>query len=90
MDYLEEEISKRVANNEERSICLLNLTPEIIDRLFNAYQTDLSRKVDFVNEFERLKIRWALVDDKSEITRHSLHATNRDLYSDSCHTTLYS
>jgi len=32
---------------------LLNLTPGINDRLFNAYQTDLQRKVDFVDEVER-------------------------------------
>ena len=50
---------------------LLNLTPEIVDRLFNAYQTDLLRKVDFVDEVGRWKIRWALVDDKPETTRHS-------------------
>ena len=37
---------------------LLNLTPEIVDRLFNAlYQTDLQREVDFVGVFERWKIR---------------------------------
>ena len=45
---------------------LLNLTAEIIDRLFTAYQTDLPRKVDFVDEVGRWKIRWALVDDKPE------------------------
>jgi len=39
--------------------------------LFNAYQTDLTKKVDFVDEVERWKIRWALVDDKPESTRHS-------------------
>jgi hypothetical protein len=49
----------------------LNLTPEIVDRLLNAYQRDLPRKVDFVDEVERWKIRWALVDDKPESTRHS-------------------
>jgi len=27
----------------------LNITHEIVDRLFNAYQTDLPRKVDFVS-----------------------------------------
>ena len=27
---------------------LLDITPEIIDRLFNAYQTDLPRKVNYV------------------------------------------
>jgi hypothetical protein len=43
---------------------LLNLTPEIVDRLLNVYQRDLPRKVDFVDEVERWKIRWALVDDK--------------------------
>ena len=50
---------------------LLNTTPEIVDRLCNAYQRDLPRKVDFVYEVERWKIRWALVDDKPESTRHS-------------------
>jgi hypothetical protein len=34
----------------------------------------------FVNEVERWKIRWALVDDKPERLLHTLHATNRDLY----------
>jgi hypothetical protein len=57
---------------------LLNLTPEIVDRLLNAYQRDLPRKVDFVDEVERWKIRWALVDNKPD----TLHATNRDLYPD--------
>ena len=45
---------------------LINLTPEIADRLFNAYQRDLPRKVDFVDGVERWKIMWALVDDKPE------------------------
>jgi hypothetical protein len=49
----------------------LNLTPEIVDRLFNAYQTDLPRKLYFVDEVELWKIRWVLVDDKPETTRHS-------------------
>jgi hypothetical protein len=39
---------------------LLNLPPEIDDRLFNAYPRDLPRKIDFVDEVERWKIRWAL------------------------------
>ena len=34
---------------------LLNLTPEIVDRLFN--KTDLPRKVGFVDEAECWKIR---------------------------------
>jgi len=58
----------------------LNITPEIVDRLFNADQRDLPRKVDFVNEVERWKIRFALVDDKPERLLDTLHATNRDLY----------
>ena len=49
----------------------LNLTPKIIDRLFNTYQTDLPRKVDVVDEVGRWKIRWALVDDEPETTPHS-------------------
>ena len=46
------EISKQVVSNEERFLCasylnpasLLNITPEIVDRLCNAYQRDLPRK----------------------------------------------
>ena len=77
LDHLVEEISKRVVSKEDRfgvgvgdgaynlnPTSLLNLTPEIIDRLFNVYQRYLPRKVDFVDEVERWKIRWALVDDK--------------------------
>jgi len=64
LDHLVEKKSKRVVSNEGRFLAsylnpssLLNLTPEILDRLFNAYQTDLPRKVDFVDGFERWKIR---------------------------------
>ena len=31
----------------------LNITHEIADRLFNAYQTDLPRKIDFVGKAGR-------------------------------------
>ena len=62
----EEEISNRVISNEKRfffffffflasylnSAGLPNLTSEIVDRLFNAYQRDLPRKLDFVDEVE--------------------------------------
>jgi hypothetical protein len=37
--------------------------------LYNAYQTDIPSKVDFVDKVGRWKIRWALVDDKPETTR---------------------
>jgi hypothetical protein len=36
----------------------------------------------FVDEVERWKIRWALVDDKPERLLDTPHATNRDLYPD--------
>ena len=35
----------------------LSITHKIVDRLFNAYQTDLPRKVDFVDEVECWKSR---------------------------------
>ena len=62
LDHLVKEISKRIVSNEERFFLasyenpasLLNLTPDIIDRLFNAYQTDFQRKVDVVDEVKRL------------------------------------
>ena len=58
LDHLVEEISKRVVSNGERFlVSSLNLTLEIVDRLFNAYQTDLPRKVDFVGGIERCKSR---------------------------------
>ena len=34
----------------------------------------------YVDEVERWKIRWALVDDKPDRLLDILHATNRDLY----------
>ena len=64
LDHLVEKIPKRVVSNKGSFLTfylnpasLLNLTPEIVDRLFNAYQTDLRRKIDFVDGFERRKIR---------------------------------
>jgi hypothetical protein len=95
LDHFVEEISKGVVINEERDFfygvggrgasynnpaSLLNLTPVIVDRLFNAYQRDLPRKADFVDEVESWKIRWVLVDDKPERLLDTLHATNPDLY----------
>jgi len=59
---------------------LLNITPEIVDRLCNAYRRDLPRKVDFVYEIERWKIGWALVDLLIRQRDYTLHATNRDFY----------
>ena len=59
---------------------LLNLTPEIVDRLFNAYQRDLPMNIHFVDEVERWQMSWAFVDDKPERLLDILHATNRDLY----------
>jgi hypothetical protein len=35
-----------------------------------------------MDEVERWKIRWALVDEKPERLLDTLHATNRDLYPD--------
>jgi hypothetical protein len=43
---------------------LINLKPETVDKLVNAYQRDLPRKVEFVDEVERWNIRWVLADDK--------------------------
>ena len=70
LDHLMEEISERVVSNEGHLFflasylnptSLLNVTPEIVDTLFNFYMTDLPRKVDFVDEVKHWKIRWALV-----------------------------
>jgi hypothetical protein len=62
-----------------------NLTPEIVDRLFNTYQRDLPRQVDYMDEVGRWKIRWDLVDLKLERLLDTLHATNRDLYPANIH-----
>jgi hypothetical protein len=48
--------------------------------LFNAYQTDLPRRVDFVDEVERWKFRWNVVNDRPERRLDTLHTTSRDLY----------
>ena len=59
LDHLVEQISKRIVSNEERFFGIfskpsksqipVHLTPEINDRLFNVYQKDFPRKVDFVD-----------------------------------------
>ena len=59
---------------------LLSLTPEIVDILFNAYQRDSPRKVDCVDEVERWKIRWDLVDDKPVRLLDTLNATGTSLF----------
>jgi hypothetical protein len=60
-----------------------NLTPQIVDRLFNTYQRDLPRQVDYMDEVERWKIRWAFVDEKPERLLDTLHATYTRLYTPS-------
>ena len=62
-----------------------NLTSQIVDRLFNTYQRDLPRQVDYMDEVGRWKIRWDLVDLKLERLLDTLHATNRDLYPANIH-----
>jgi hypothetical protein len=55
MDHLVEEISKQgafILASYLNPASLLTLTPEIVDRLFYVYQTDLPRKVDSVDEVE--------------------------------------
>jgi hypothetical protein len=47
---------------------LLNLTPEIDDRRFNAYQRDLPKKVHFVDVVERWKIRF-VADDTDIVSK---------------------
>ena len=39
-----------------------------------------NKKVDFVVEVEHWKIRWALVDEKTDRLLDTLHASNHDLY----------
>jgi hypothetical protein len=51
---------------------LLNLQPEIVDWLLNAYPTDLPRTIYSVDEIER----WALEDIKPKRLLDTLHATN--------------
>ena len=63
LDNLLKEISKRIVNNEERvslvgggvfttTLQVLSTLYLKVDRLFNAYQRDLPRNVDFVDEVE--------------------------------------
>jgi hypothetical protein len=55
LDHLVEEISKEwafILASYLNPASLLTLTPEIVDRLFYVYQTDLPRKVDSVDEVE--------------------------------------
>jgi len=41
---------------------------------------DEVERVHFVDEVERWKIRWTLVDDKTDRLLNALHAENRVLY----------
>ena len=63
---------------------LLNLTHETVDRLFNAYQIYLPRKVDFVDEDECWKLRWTLVDEKSERLLDTLYMQQIATYTRLC------
>jgi hypothetical protein len=41
-------------------------TPDIVDRVFAAYATDLGRIDEFIDEIDRWKIRWQQNIDKPE------------------------
>jgi hypothetical protein len=45
------------------------LTPDIVDRVFPAYATDLGRIDEFIDEIDRWKIRWQQNIDKPERLR---------------------
>jgi hypothetical protein len=66
----------------QRHPTLLHLERDIISPTISRSVRQIyhRRKVDFVDEVERWKIRWALVDTKSERLPDTLHAKTRDLY----------
>ena len=87
LDHLVSEISNRVISNEERFLASYlspvkhqSLTPDIVDRVFAAYATDLGRIDEFIDEIDRWKIRWQQNIDKPERLIAVLNATNVDLY----------
>jgi hypothetical protein len=74
---LGKEAGGRAFYNNPASL-LKNLTPEIVDRLLNTYQRDLPRKVDYMDEIERWKLRWTLVDEKPERRLHDVSSHNQN------------
>ncbi|XP_062599060.1 52 kDa repressor of the inhibitor of the protein kinase-like, partial [Saccostrea cucullata] len=89
LDHLVNEISSRVTKNEERFLIsyllpakLQDLTADVTDRLYNAYKSDLTSKVEFVDEITRWRIRWNLAGTDTGPNKiiDLLNKTNKDIY----------
>lgn len=72
LDHLVNEISSRVTKNEEIFLISYLLPAKLqgliadTDRLYNAYKSDLTSKVEFVDEKTRWRIRWNLAGADTE------------------------
>ncbi|XP_063416002.1 zinc finger MYM-type protein 1-like [Mytilus trossulus] len=87
LDHLVVEITKRLISNEERFLAsyfipakLGNLTPEIADKIYNSYRSDLGDKKEFEDEITRWKARWSIEDNRPDRLLGVLNVTNADLY----------
>ena len=87
LDHLVAEITNRLLSNKERFLAsfyipskLANLTPDIADRIYAAYRSDLGDKNEFDDEIARWKTRWSLEDEKPGRLLDILNVTDPDLY----------
>ena len=87
LDHLVGEITNRLLSNEERFLAsfyipskLANLTPDIADRIYATYRSDLGDKNEFDDEIARWKTRWSLEDEKPGRLLDILNVTDPDLY----------
>lgn len=87
LDHLVSEISNRVLSNEERFLASYlgpkrhqSLSPEIINRIFAAFESDIGQFKDFADEVDRWKARCGLMEEKPERLIDVLKAANADLY----------
>lgn len=89
LDHLVNEVSCRVTKNEDIFLIsyllpakLQGLTGDDTDRLYNAYKSDLTSKVEFVDEITRWRIRRNLAgaDTGSNRIIDLLNKTKKDIY----------
>ncbi|CAC5401909.1 unnamed protein product [Mytilus coruscus] len=87
LDHLVDDITKRLISNEERFFSsyfiptkLGNFTPEIADKIYNAYRSDLGDKTEFDDEVARWTAHWRIEDNRPDRLLGVLNVTHADLY----------
>ncbi|CAG2229547.1 unnamed protein product [Mytilus edulis] len=89
LDHLVQELESRLIQSEDRFLAeylvpvkLQGLTPDNIEKIYNAYNDDIGTLEQLQEEISRWKTRWSMtmLDTKPKTLHETLVTTNKNLY----------